>query len=104
LIGAVDIGGTKIAVGMIDKDGKVLAGRECPTDADRGYAEALRRIIAMLRAAGQTTNTEISGIGSTGPVDPLTGEIGDVNFFPAERADATILSQAGQEFSVSCKT
>ena len=104
MIGAVDIGGTKIAVGMIDKDGKVLAGRECPTDADRGYAEALRRIIAMLRAAGQTTNTEISGIGSTGPVYPLTGEIGDVNFFPAERADATILSQAGQEFSVSCKT
>jgi glucokinase len=84
LIGAVDIGGTKIAVGMIDKDGKVLARRECPTDADRGYAEALRRIIEMLRATAQTANTEISGIGigSTGPVYPLTGEIGDVNFFP----------------------
>lgn len=81
MIGAVDIGGTKMAVGMIDKDGKVLAGRECPTDADRGYAEALRRIIAMLRATAQTTNAEISGIGSTGPVYPLTGEIGDVNFF-----------------------
>jgi len=84
LIGAVDIGGTKIAVGMIDKDGKVLARRECPTDADRGYAEALRRIIEMLRATAQTTNTEISGIGigSTGPVYPMTGEIGDVNFVP----------------------
>jgi glucokinase len=83
LIGAVDIGRTKIAVGMIDKDGKVLARRECPTDADRGYAEALRRIIEMLRAMAQTTNTEISGIGigSAGPVYPLTGEIGDVNVF-----------------------
>lgn len=83
MIGAVDIGRTKIAVGMIDKDGKVLARRECPTDADRGYAEALRRIIEMLRATAQTTNTEISGIGigSTGPVYPLTGEIGDVNVF-----------------------
>jgi glucokinase len=84
LIGAVDIGGTKIAVGMIDGDGKVLARLECPTDADRGYPEALRRIVEMLRATEQKTRTKISGIGigSTGPVYPLTGEIGDVNFFP----------------------
>jgi glucokinase len=84
LIAAVDIGGTKIAVGMIDRDGKVWARRECPTDADRGYPEALRRIVEMLRAAAQTANATISGIGigSTGPVYPLTGEIGDVNFFP----------------------
>jgi glucokinase len=84
LIAAVDIGGTKIAVGIIDRDGKVLARQQCPTDADRGYPAALRRIIEMLRAASQTANTQISGIGigSTGPVYPLTGEIGDVNFFP----------------------
>ncbi len=84
MIGAVDIGGTKIAVGMIDSSGKVLARLECPTDADRGYPEAVRRIIEMLRATAQTANTKISGIGigSTGPVYPLTGEIGDVNFFP----------------------
>jgi glucokinase len=84
LIGAVDIGGTKIAVGMIDRDGKVSARLECPTDADRGYPEALRRIVEMLRATAQTANATISGIGigSTGPVYPLTGEIGDVNFFP----------------------
>jgi len=84
LIGAVDIGGTKIAVGMIDSDGKVLACLECPTDADRGYPHALERITEMLRATAQTANAQISGIGigSTGPVYPLTGEIGDVNFFP----------------------
>jgi len=84
LIAAVDIGGTKIAVGMIDGDGKVLARVECPTDADRGYANALRHITEMLRSTAQTANTQISGIGigSTGPVYPLTGEIGDVNFFP----------------------
>jgi glucokinase len=84
LIGAVDIGGTKIAVGMVDSDGKVLARLECPTHADHGYHEALRRIIEMLRAAAQTASTGISGIGigSTGPVYPLTGEFGEVNFFP----------------------
>ena len=84
MIGAVDIGGTKIAVGMIDRDGKVLACLECPTDPDRGYSEALQRITEMLRAAAQSANTQIAGIGigSTGPVYPLTGEFGDVNFFP----------------------
>ena len=84
MIGAVDIGGTKIAVGMIDRQGKVLARLDCSTEADRGYPDALRRIVEMLRATAQTANTKTSGIGigSTGPVYPLTGEIGEVNFFP----------------------
>ena len=32
MIGAVDIGGTKIAVGMVDDNGKVLSRMEAPTD------------------------------------------------------------------------
>ena len=32
-IGAVDIGGTKIAVGMVDEDGRVLSKAEFPSDA-----------------------------------------------------------------------
>jgi glucokinase len=89
LIAAVDIGGTKIAVGMIDPDGKVLAHLESPTDADRGYAEALRRTIEMLRATALAANTTITGIGigSTGPVYPLTGEIGDLSFFPGWKGE-----------------
>jgi len=84
LIAAVDIGGTKIAIGIIDGDGKVLARRECPTIPHRGYAEALQRTAEMLRAVVETAQTQITGIGigSTGPVYPLTGEFGDVNFFP----------------------
>jgi len=84
LTGAVDIGGTKIAVGMIDDEGRVRARLECPTDADGGYAKALANIRRMLEAAAVTANTHISGIGigSTGPVDPINGEFGDVNFFP----------------------
>jgi glucokinase len=84
VIGAVDIGGTKIAVGMVDDDGKVLACQECPTEADLGYSHALGNICEMLRTTARTANTTISGIGigSTGPVYPLTGEIGNVNFFP----------------------
>ena len=87
MIAAVDIGGTKIAVGLVDNDGHVLSRTECPTDSERGYAEALARIEHMLRAMVTAADAELTGIGigSTGPVDPFTGEIGDVNFFPAWR-------------------
>jgi glucokinase len=84
VIAAVDIGGTKIAVGMVDCDGKVLARLERPTGADGSYEDAMRRVSEMLRAVAATAKTQISGIGigSTGPVYPLTGEFGNVNFFP----------------------
>lgn len=96
MIGAVDIGGTKIAVGLVDDDGRVLSRTECPTDAERGYAEALARIEHMLRAMTTAAATELTGIGigSTGPVDPFTGEIGDVNFFPAWRGNNPVADLA----------
>jgi len=85
MIGAVDIGGTKIAVGMIDESGRVCSRLESPTEPDRGYASALDRITAMLRESARKAGCEITGIGigSTGPIHPMTGEFGNVNFFPA---------------------
>ncbi len=89
MIAAVDIGGTKIAVGIVDDSGTVLAQRECPTDPSRGYANALGNIRRMLDATAREAKHQISGIGigSTGPVLPLTGEFGDVNFFPNWRGE-----------------
>lgn len=87
MIGAVDIGGTKIAVGIVDDNGSVLSRAECPTDAKHGYQAALAHIEHMLRMVAVASGAELTGIGigSTGPVDPFTGEFGDVNFFPAWR-------------------
>jgi glucokinase len=84
MIAGVDIGGTKIAVGMVDNDGRVRSRFESPTSADLGYGKALERTAQMLRDASASANAEITGIGigSTGPIDPFTGEIGEVNFFP----------------------
>ncbi len=84
MIAAVDIGGTKIAVGVLDSEGRVLSRRESPTDAAGGYEKAFDRTVKMLREVSAEARAEITGIGigSTGPINPFTGEIGDVNFFP----------------------
>ena len=84
MIGAVDIGGTKIAVGMVDDAGRVLSKMESPTDAQRGYSNGLERIIGMLRETARNAGVAISGIGigSTGLVYPISGAFGDVDFLP----------------------
>jgi glucokinase len=87
MIGAVDIGGTKLAVGIVDENGAVLSKMEAPTGPDSTYASGLENMIAMLRQTARTAGGEIIGIGigSTGPVDPSTGEFGEVDFLPEWR-------------------
>ena len=77
MIGAVDIGGTKLAVGLVDESGKVLAKNEIVTGPDSSYSAGLEKIAGMFREMERYTRVEITGIGigSTGPVDPLTGAI-----------------------------
>lgn len=84
MIGAVDIGGTKIAVGMVDDSGKVVSKLESPSDPQRGYSNGLERMIAMLRETARDARVEITGIGigSTGMVYPGSGAFGDVDFLP----------------------
>jgi glucokinase len=101
MIGAVDIGGTKIAVGLVDNDGKVLSRMQAPTDPEN-YNAAVELIATMLRANAATAGVEITGIGigSTGPVDPMRGEFGDVDFLPGWRGKSPVKDLA-QKFNVS---
>ncbi len=41
MIGAVDIGGTKLAVGLVDENGKVLAKNEMVTGPESNYSSGL---------------------------------------------------------------
>jgi len=87
MIGAVDIGGTKIAVGVVDGEGKVLSRMESATDAQRSYEDGLEVVVGMLRKTVAEVGKKIEGIGigSTGPVNPVTGEFGDIDFLPRWR-------------------
>jgi glucokinase len=100
MIGAVDIGGTKIAVGIVDDSGKVLSRMESPTDPER-YADGIQLIARMLRETAGKARVELSGIGigSTGPVDPMRGEFGDVDFLPGWRGKSPV-KDLGQIFDV----
>jgi glucokinase len=91
MIGAVDIGGTKIAVGMVDESGRVLSRMQAPTDPNR-YSEGIELIARMLRETAQKAGTSLTGIGigSTGPVDPMRGEFGDVDFLPGWRGKSPV--------------
>jgi len=101
MIGAVDIGGTKIAAGIVDDVGKVLTRLETPTEAARAYPDGLRHMIRMLGEAAKQAHTELSGIGigSTGWVYPFTGEFGDVDFLPGWKG-CNPVNDLAREFGV----
>lgn len=82
--GAIDIGGTKIAMGIVDAQGSILAQADTPTAPELGYQAGLERMSAMLRGLLIECGQSIAGIGigSTGPIDPETGIYGDVGTLP----------------------
>jgi len=101
MIGAVDIGGTKISVGMVDQNGCILARAECPTTPERGLGDGLNRIADMLRTTATQASGELCGIGvgCTGPVNPMNGTIGDVKFLPGWEG-ANIVHELSKRFIV----
>jgi glucokinase len=96
LIGAIDIGGTKIAVGLVADAGRIVARTECPTASERGFPDGLARMIAMLRdtAARADATLDGIGIGCTGPVDPFTGVLGSVDLLPGWQGGAIVAGLA----------
>lgn len=101
MIGAVDIGGTKIAAGIVNDAGKVLCKLETPASGVRAYAGGLKQIARMLRESAQIAKAEITGvgIGSTGWVHPISGEFGDMDFFPEWRG-FNLVNDLSREFGV----
>ena len=82
IIGAIDIGGTKIAVGLVDDAGRLLDRRTMLTQVDLGLPNTLERIVAALKQMSALSGVSLQGIGigCTGPIDPLTGELSPNSF------------------------
>lgn len=104
---AVDIGGTKIAVALVDHTGVIAAEVVRPTvastDADEVFApaaEAIREALGALCTPGEPLRV---GIGSAGPIDGPAGTISPVNIgawraFPVvARVSAVVAEAVGDE-------
>ncbi len=72
----VDIGGTKVAVGIVDRSGKILKQGRTPMSAngaaEEGFASVVTAIDSMLSSPEGRAVRSI-GICAPGPLDPKTG-------------------------------
>jgi glucokinase len=72
----VDIGGTKIRVGLVDAEHRVLDVREAATPARDGPRAVLEVAAGLARAlGGRWTDVAACGVGTAGVVDPAAGTV-----------------------------
>src|SRR5699024_1921849 len=75
---ALDIGGTKLAVAILDADGGVHGYRETPTRVEDGHEIILRRLFDLGHEAIETSGAPGESVGAVGiscggPLDAGTG-------------------------------
>lgn len=73
---ALDIGGTKLAVGVVGPDGTVAGLRIIPTRKEEGHASVVRRLFELGRASLADTGDpaiDAVGISCGGPLDAPAG-------------------------------
>jgi glucokinase len=77
-VAGVDIGGTKIAAGIVDGRGSVLEKVVFPTRAEKGFDVSLNQVYASIAQVIELSGLgmeRIDGIGvcAPGPLDPVSG-------------------------------
>jgi len=73
----LDIGGTKTAGALVNRQGEILARIERPTLASEGGQAVIARAADIVQELIDSTSAEIEGIGvaSGGQIDPRTGTV-----------------------------
>jgi glucokinase len=77
---ALDVGGTKIAAGLVDRDGRLVHRAQQPTP--HANAEAIWAVTAdLLSDAVRQADSGVTGVGisSAGPIDLPTGTVSPIN-------------------------
>jgi len=93
---AVDVGGTKMAAGLVDADGELVASASAPTPTTDDAEELFAVLAALVDAVGGDGEVVACGVGSGGPMSPGGEEVSPLNIpgwrrFPLQRrlADLT---------------
>ena len=73
----VDIGGTKVAVGLVDRDGKILSQGRKPMVAHGTAEAAFDAVVTAIDSMMSTGSDGVQSIGicAPGPLDPRTGVV-----------------------------
>lgn len=84
LVVGIDLGGTKIAGGVVDARGGLLAHREIPTEADGGRDHVIGRIVDLVRELeGEASRPpRCVGIGAPAPLSPSRGIVWEAPNLP----------------------
>src|SRR6516162_2973845 len=71
----VDIGGTKVAIGVVNREGKILAQQRAPMVASGSAEAGLDAVTVAIDSKLSSTTMEIESIGicAPGPLDPTRG-------------------------------
>lgn len=103
----VDIGGTKVAAGLVDASGKILCKTRAPMNAQGTAEEGLASVLTAMRDAmrqGQAAQPgfKLGGVGicSPGPLDPRTGVVINPPNLPCWR-DFPLAARVSKEFGVA---
>src|SRR5882724_10571378 len=90
----VDIGGTKVAAGLVDASGKIICKARAPMNARGSAEEGLESVLTAMRDVmkqGQTAQPgfKLGGVGicSPRPLDPRTGIVITPPILPCWRID-----------------
>lgn len=97
----IDIGGTKIAAGLVDDNARVLESVVLPTRALEGYEVSRGQLRAAMEACLGNGVSAI-GIGAPGPLNPTTGVIINPPNLPGW-VNVPLAEQIAHEFGVPCR-
>ena len=75
----IDLGGSKIALGLVSPADEILARRRIDTDADAGLDSVIERIAGEVNVLNADLPAGVSaaavGVGAPGPVDHISGDL-----------------------------
>lgn len=99
----VDIGGTKVAAGLVDANGQILSHIRVPMASHSSAEAGLQAVLSALQQANAESSA-VAGIGicSPGPLDPIAGVILNPPNLPCWR-NYPLAQSVQKSFSVPVK-
>jgi len=103
LIIGIDVGGTKVAGGLVNRKGRLVKSIDVPTRAAEGFQTSLGQILGVIerlvQEAGGKENIAGIGICAPGPLNPKTGVVINPPNLPGWR-NILLTRQVEKHFSI----